>query len=234
MTEIQIQIKYRLILSDRTLEFDLRFDAETMELLPNDEHQRQPWQALEVCQCTNCPLSAQESPDCPIAVNLAPLVRYCDIDSFQEVDVEVLTAERKVVAHTTIQRAISSLLGLIMATSGCPHTRPLRPMARFHLPLASDVETLYRSVSMYLLKQHFKSRSSELSAAGEAGDFALEKLNTVYEKLHIVNKFLAQRVRSACQNDAALNGIVLLDLLAKSVPMSIDDALEEIAHLFRD
>lgn len=222
-----IEIKYKLSFDDRVVEFELQFDADTMALLESEQYEAQDWQRLEVCQCSNCPLTQEESPYCPIAVNLTPLISRCDIDSFEQVDVEVHTQERVISANTTVQRVLSSLLGLIMATSDCPHTRALRPMARFHLPLASDVETLYRSVSMYLLTQYFNSESKELS------DFKLENLNAIYDELHLVNKFLAQRVRSACSNDAALNGIVLLDLLAKTVPMSIDDALEEIAHLFK-
>ena len=53
--------------------------------------------------------------------------------------------------ETSAQQAMSSVLGLIMATSGCPWTDRLRPMARFHLPFASEAETLYRSVGMFLL-----------------------------------------------------------------------------------
>ncbi len=56
-------------------------------------------------------------------------------------------------AETTAQQAMSSVLGLIMATAGCPWTDRLRPMARFHLPFASDAETLYRSISMFLLSR---------------------------------------------------------------------------------
>ncbi len=54
-------------------------------------------------------------------------------------------------AETTAQQAMSSVLGLIMATAGCPWTDRLRPMARFHLPFASEAETVYRSVCMFLL-----------------------------------------------------------------------------------
>ena len=67
--------------------------------------------------------------------------------SFDTVGVTVTQAERTVYAETSAQQAMSSVLGLIMATSGCPWTDHLRPMARFHLPFASEAETVYRSVS---------------------------------------------------------------------------------------
>ena len=62
--------------------------------------------------------------------------------SFDTVGVTVLQSERTVYAETTAQQAMSSVLGLIMATAGCPWTDRLRPMARFHLPFANEAETL--------------------------------------------------------------------------------------------
>ena len=53
--------------------------------------------------------------------------------------------------------AIRSLIGLIMALSGCPHMEFFKPLARFHLPWASLEETTLRSASIYLLMQFFKN-----------------------------------------------------------------------------
>ena len=86
--------------------------------------------------------------------------------SFDTVGVTVVQAERTVHAETTAQQAMSSVLGLIMATAGCPWTDRLRPMARFHLPFASEVETLYRSVSMFLLSLELAGRARRLPRAG--------------------------------------------------------------------
>tara|TARA_B100000686_G_scaffold86198_1_gene93073 strand:- start:90 stop:251 length:162 start_codon:yes stop_codon:yes gene_type:complete len=47
------------------------------------------------------------------------------------------TDERCYVEHTTMTEAVSSLLGIYMVTSGCPVMDKLRPMVRFHLPLAT-------------------------------------------------------------------------------------------------
>jgi hypothetical protein len=73
------------------------------------------------------------------------------IISYDTIRLDVTTRERFISQDTTAQRGISSLLGLLIATSGCPHTRFLRPMARHHLPFASCEETLYRAASMYAL-----------------------------------------------------------------------------------
>ena len=58
-------------------------------------------------------------------------------------------------AEDDCKEGISSLMGLVSAASGCPHTSALRPMARFHLPLARNEETVHRATSMYLLAQFF-------------------------------------------------------------------------------
>ena len=44
-----------------------------------------------------------------------------------------------------------------IATSGCPNVDFLRPMARFHLPLA-NLDGLTRVVGMYFLGQYYRSR----------------------------------------------------------------------------
>ncbi|KZY13643.1 hypothetical protein A3725_20235, partial [Alcanivorax sp. HI0035] len=117
------------------------------------------WAALTYHQCSHCPLDKETHRYCPIALNLAYLLPESALgDSFQTVTVEVDTPQRQYRQTTTLQRALSSLFGLICALSDCPHTRFLRPMARFHLPLSSASETLVRSASLFLLQQHMADR----------------------------------------------------------------------------
>ena len=111
--------------------------------------------------------------------------------SFDTVGVTVLQAERTVYAETSAQQAMSSVLGLIMATAGCPWTDRLRPMARFHLPFASEAETLYRSISMFLLAR-------EIDAPPMAPPFAA--LEELYENLHVVNRDMSRRLGAATQH----------------------------------
>ena len=113
-----------------------------------------------------------------------------------------------------------------MATSACPHTAHFRPMARFHLPLASKEETLYRATSMYLLAQYFAYRD------GENPDLDLSGLARIYANLEIVNRAMARRLRSASEQDAAVNAVVILDVLAKTLPHSIVDNLVGMRQLF--
>lgn len=76
-----------------------------------------------------------------------------------------------------MQRGLSSLLGLILATRDCTYTRYFRPMARFHLPLASEEETIYRAASMYLLAQYLRAND------GKQVDINLTRSAEIYKLL---------------------------------------------------
>jgi hypothetical protein len=143
--------------------------------------------------------------------------------SFDTVGVTVTQAERKVHAETTAQQAMSSVLGLIMATSGCPWTDRLRPMARFHLPFASEAETVYRTVCMFLLAR-------ELAGVGEAQGF--EPLKVLYENLHVVNRDMSRRLGAATRTDPARNAMALLDTYTTLLPAAIESSLQELKPLF--
>jgi len=162
-----------------------------------------------------------------VAVRLPPLIEMANhLRSYDRITVEVEISERRVIQETTAQRALSSLLGLVMATSDCPNTVYLRPMARFHLPLASEEETEYRAASMYLLAQYFLHRE------GHAVDWTLSGLTKIYHELQRVNIAMADRIRAASGQDTATNAIVLLDIFAKGVPYTIEDSMKEFQYLF--
>jgi len=104
----------------------------------------------------------------------------------------------------------------------------LRPLARFHLPLATHEETIFRAVSATFLKNYFEPNESKNNKD------SLIELKEQYQELHDLNRFIANRVRSAIKRDAAVNAIVLLDILSKSVSFSIDDSLQQIRYLFEN
>lgn len=207
--------------------FALDFDAATMSPcrpLPRDVP---AWARLECQQCPACRLRPETSPFCPAALCLADLLSwFSGLDSYTPIRLTVRTAERTVLADTTAQRALSSLMGLLLSTSGCPEMDFLKPMARFHLPLASETETVYRAVSMYLTAQYFVER------AGRLGDFELAGLNARYRRLHDINQALSARLRQAVATDSGPNAIILLDCFAKAVPGMVDEALSELDGLF--
>ncbi|MDY6972551.1 MAG: hypothetical protein SV775_09515 [Thermodesulfobacteriota bacterium] len=223
-----INIRYCFSFADKSQEvFDLRFDLQRLELLGNTPENLPSWTNLDFHQCPNCPLTPQTHPHCPLSTGLVNIVKRFDgILSYNEIHLEVTTAERSVSHNTTAQKGIGSLMGLVIATSGCPHTAFFRPMARFHLPLASKEETIYRATSMYLLAQYFLKRE------GHNADFDLKGLTNIYKNVQMINIATANRLRAATETDSSINAIIFLDIYAKSLPYVIEKSLEEIRYLF--
>jgi hypothetical protein len=223
-----LRIQYRYLFEDGTdAVFDLEFDPGTLELRGGADGPPPDWTRLGFEQCSNCPLSSAEHERCPLAVKLVGTVRrFSELISWSRMRLQVTTRERTVAQETTTQIGLSSLMGLIMATSGCPHTLPFRPMARHHLPLASTDETAYRAVGTYLIAQYLVHRS------GGRPDLALEGLRRIYEEVEKVNVGIAGRLRAATERDSTLNAVVLLDVFAKTLPVALDDSLQELRELF--
>jgi len=182
------------------------------------------WTELEFNKCANCPLNSDEHPHCPPALQMADAVeRLGALVSFDTVGVTVVQSERTIYAETSAQQALSSVLGLIMATSGCPWTDLLRPMARFHLPFASDAETVYRIVTMFLLAREL---------VGPVGKTGFESLDALYKSLHVVNRDMSRRLGAATRTDPARNAIALLDSYTTLLPAAIASSLDELRPLF--
>ena len=219
------RISYRFDLPDgsqKTLEFS--FDPSDFRLSNAAPEPAPFWAELKYNQCANCPLSAAEHSHCPAALQMAWAIEPLKaLVSFETVGVTVTQPERTIYAETTVQQAMSSVLGLIMATSGCPWTDRLRPMARFHLPFASEIETVYRSVCMFLLAR-------ELAGAGSIRGFAA--LEELYENLHVVNRDMSRRLGAATRADPARNAMALLDAYTTLLPAALESSLEELKPLF--
>jgi hypothetical protein len=221
------RIRYRFDLPDGSKKtFDFFFDPVSFRLTNAPPANPPFWTKLGFNQCANCPLKAELQPHCPAALQM---VRGIDelkaLVSHDTVNVSVFQDERRVSVVTTAQTALSSVFGLIMATSGCPWTDHLRPMARFHLPFASDAETVYRSVSMYALARiAWGGKKLEASSFGP--------LQELYGQLHVVNRDMSRRLGAAAQTDPARNAIALLDALATLLPDALEKSLQEIAPLF--
>jgi len=229
MSETFLDYSYQFnVPGKEPIELHLKIDSKTTTIQSEEDDEPPFWAALDFKQCPNCPLNLEQHPICPVAKNLIPLLTVADsLVSYDTVNLIVKTPERTVMADTTMQRAISAILGLIMATSSCPFTEYLKPMARFHLPLASEQETIYRTTSMYLLAQYFRNN--------EGMDFeeGFEGLTDIYANLQVINRSMADRLRVAIKKDAAVNAIILLDLLSQAVTWSIEDKLDEIQYLFK-
>ena len=210
----------------REEEFRLELDNLTLNPVKTKSTELPEWTLLEFKQCANCPLSL-ENTHCPLAVQLAPLVdKLSDVTSIEETKVTVTFDERVISRDATAQEGISSIMGVITAVSGCPLTEFFKPMARFHLPFSNMEETFYRAASMYMLGQYYRWKEN-MSA-----DMEMKGLTQFYSNVAMVNKNMAERLRSSQREDGAVNALVILDMFVKSVPDAIDDILDELKPLF--
>ena len=212
MIEKTIHFHYRFTLPSGDIkEFDLRLDSETLSLITPGRESHPEWTRLSYRQCPNCPLTPPQL-QCPIAANLVDVVDcFKEFISYDEADIEVATEERVYKKHTSLQKGISSLIGIYMVTSGCPIMDKLRPMVKTHLPFATAEETLYRAFSMYLLAQYYLSRT------GQKPDWEFEDLTRIYAEVHVVNKSFCERLEDAHIKDGIVNAVATLDCFAEFV-----------------
>ena len=209
------------------LRFRVELDPITLEHARHDLSALPAWTERGEDLCGHCPGTGGES-RCPLAVSIAEVAEvFAGRLSYSQVMVTVTTLHRTYTVDTTLQQALGSLLGLYMATSGCPVMAPFKAMARFHMPVASREETVFRAVGAYLIGQYVRARQG-----GEA-DLSLEGLQAAYAKLHAVNKALAERLSGEDgPGDANLNAIVVLDLMTHELPKSIQHGLDEVLHMY--
>ena len=221
-------ITYQFTFPDHGEEiFNLHFDARTIELI-TDTHEPPPlWTELEHHQCPHCPLTVATHPHCPVAINLSMAInRFDHLMSFEKVVVKVLNTERHVAHQTSAQEGISSLMGLLIAGSSCPHTHFFKPMARFHLPFANKDETLWRAAATFLLARYFTCNGLKES------DISLDGLVQIYDDVARLNDYMVERVRTATSKDSAVNALVHLDVFAKFLTPPLEDSLNQIKHIF--
>lgn len=224
-----LRIRYAFNLRNGGIkEFDVALD-ESLRLIPKKRKSYPEWTKLSHHQCPNCPLKESEHPRCPIAANLVDVVRFFkDSISWEEADIEITTEARQYRKQTTLQRGISSLLGIYMVTSGCPIMDKLKPMVKTHLPFATPQETMYRAISMYLLAQYFLYRR------GRKPDWKLAKLLKTYEAIRIVNRKFTERLGSTGIQDASLNAVIRLNVFADLATMALEEkGLDDIERLFQ-
>ncbi len=207
-------------------EFTIPIAPDTLLFKPQNNN-FPDWTKLRNDQCSCCTLIEEENQYCPIAANLSELVlTFKDTASYESCHVSCKTKERVVSKDTIVQDGLSSIMGIIMATSGCPVMEILKPMARFHLPFATVDEAMVRSVSVYLLRQYF------IYLDNGSSDFHLENVKSYYSKIELVNGGILERIKHATKLDADRNAIVILNCLAQILYLELDDDLQSLRHLF--
>lgn len=205
----------------------LRLDEDTLILLPEKKGEPPLWSELNLHTCKGCPLDPTLHAYCPIAVQLGEVVEiFHEHYSYDDVTVEVVDSRRSYIKETSLQEGLGSLVGIIMASGGCPVLAPLRPMVRYHLPFATLEETEFRMISMYLVAQYLRQKN------GKQPDWSLEGLQAIYDKVRDVNQSFAKRIRAASRNDVGVNAIIILDCFAKAVPSAIRSLMKDYEKYF--
>lgn len=220
------RIRYEFIFkSQDNFQYEVDIDPITMEhSVPLGSAPE--WSALDVEKCSHCPLNSQTTEHCPLARRIAPILSFDAHPAFESVQVKVHKDNMTIESQSTVQEAYRSLIGLVMATSGCPHTGFFKPMAWFHLPFATQDETLFRACATFLLFQFFDPIDPE-------NENHFSDLKQVYENIHIVNQQIAKRLKTASAAESTINALTILDIFAQSFLPTLNQSLQELAFLFK-
>jgi hypothetical protein len=220
---------YRFTLADgATRELAVRLDQETLEIVAEPRDDLPEWTRLGFQKCANCPLDEASHARCPAAVSLVDVIDlFRDRVSYETAQVSITGPTREYRTEAPLQKGISGLMGLIMASSGCPILSKLRPMVETHLPFMTPEEATYRILSMYLLAQFFAARE------GREPDWRLERISEFFADVRKVNDRFAWRLRAVLKGDANLNALVILGALSTLTGLALeDDGLDRLQRIF--
>jgi hypothetical protein len=210
-------VRYIFQLKDQELVFDV--ETEPCQVEPEADYPE--WALLEHKQCACCPLKVSDCKYCPVATRIdGVLTAFSDHDSIERAQVTVVTSERSYSNDCDLQNGINSLLGLMMATCGCPVLQELAAMASFHIPFCSPRETLNRTVGSYLTKQYF------VQLEGGEPDWQLKHLKELYEVLEVLNQDFSKRIRDSIRSDAVSNAVIIFFATSVVVASSLDQQLQ--------
>lgn len=219
-------VRYIFELSGKRLSFDIDTSIEG-KTQPDSDETLPEWTRLDYHQCDCCPLRTEDCSHCPAAVRTHEfLTHFKDDLSVEEVRLTVETHRRTYSQACDMQTGINSMLGLLMATSGCPVVGKLRSMASFHLPYSSFVETIYRTLGAYLIKQYF------IQQEGGDPDWTLQGLRKFYEDLEGLNRDYTERIRAITTNDAIANALIIFFSTSIVVESALEDELLEYKDFF--
>jgi len=188
------------------------------------------WAKLSNFKCPHCPLDEKENEYCPLALNLQLILsEFNDKNSYEQVKVYVETSSRNYEKKTSLQQGVSSLLGILMVTSGCPIMGKLKPLLYFHLPFASVEETEVRALAFYLLAQYVKMLK------GEEPDWEMKNLKKIYEDVRQLNHSVSKKIVNLATKDASINSLIVLNNFAEFVTIVLDEkTIEELEFYLRE
>jgi len=176
------------------------------------------WTRLEVDKCPHCPLADAPGAHCPAAADLVPVVeKFSALSSIDRIVVVVVTPEYEARKQTDTQTALRALMGLILATSGCPILGRMRPLAYMHMPFATATQMVYRFVAMHLLGCYLR---------GEP--VGLDGLDGLFSDIERLNHAFFARLNRAVQRDASVNALLALHSHSMLASLSIKPEMERI------
>ena len=195
------------------VEFAIRLDEHGfLEGLPADGP---AWTHMKTERCANCTVAGVA---CRAALAIVPVVEaFSDIDSLQQVRARACLPNYTAEVEAPVSHVASSIMGLSMAASGCPKMAPFRGMAIFHQPFATIEETVVRAAGFMLL--------GHWAHGTLADEDPYAPLIDAWQRPEEVNMHISRSLRDHCASDAALNGLVNLDMFAKAGAFGLKSAL---------
>ncbi len=221
--EGEIIFRYSFTFNDDTVKtLEIHVDKNSLSIIAPERKYYPEWAKLESFKCPHCPLDTNLHKYCPLALNLQDIIsEFNDRSSFEIVDVFVETDARNYHKKTSLQHGVSSVLGILMVTSGCPVMGKLKPLLYFHLPFASIDETEVRALSLYLLAQYVKT------IKGQTPDWEMTKLRKIYEDVRILNHYVSKKIVNLSEKDASINSLIVLNNFAEFVTIILDEKTNE-------
>lgn len=195
----------------------------TEEMIPKNLEE---YGLLEFCKCEHCPYSSEEFKYCPVFRNIANLVNdFKEHNPSETVRACVVINGKTTTIEDELQVALTSLMGLLMASSECEYFDFLRPMVKTHQPFSSHEETLIRVISLYFLDRFL---------CGHTSDWKIEDLKKEYHHLEKVNAGILQRIKLIRgQTNVEKEAVVVLDSFIKNFSWEYELNLDDVKELFQ-
>ncbi|EQC49893.1 hypothetical protein M899_2615 [Bacteriovorax sp. BSW11_IV] len=193
------------------------------EIIPKDLEEMA---RLDFCKCTHCPYSEKEFKYCPVFRNITQVVNdFKNHNPHEVVTASVEFNGRKVETKDELHVPLTSLVGLLMASSECEYFDFLKPMAKTHQPFSTYEETLIRVVSFYFLNRFL---------CGHTLDWNIQELRKQYQDLEKVNAGILERIKAIKDGaEAEAEAVLVLDSFIKNFSWEYELNLDDLKEFFQ-
>ena len=165
------------------------------------------WTKLSCHQCEHCPLKTEEINWCPAALSIAACIKASSSwVSIENVKLEMIDGNRRVIEQTTASSALSSIFMNQIVHSTCPVMKFDFWLWKYFSSTLSIENVLFRRLATDLI---YRDLSKVRNVDGESTRIDPEDLVTILTNL-------THRIRSAeeLSGDAAPNALVSLSSLS--------------------